>query len=219
MLTDPQEDYARGFVPFLDTTIFLDSRPLIPRTETEYWVGEVLNEIPKDTEVHILDLFSGSGCIGAAILKHRPNTTVTFAEKQAHHFPTVQKTLKENGIDSQRAYFIETDVWKNVGGVFGYIFANPPYIASERASVKESVVAHEPEEALFAPDDGFFFIEKTIAELPAHLTQNGACWIEHEPFQAERITVCANQHNLEANNFMDQYEVLRYSKLMRSSVA
>ena len=58
MLTDPNEDYERGFVPFLDQKIFLDSRPLIPRTETEYWVEKALREIPRDKEVRGLDLFA-----------------------------------------------------------------------------------------------------------------------------------------------------------------
>ncbi|HRZ30558.1 MAG TPA: hypothetical protein P5274_02745, partial [Candidatus Paceibacterota bacterium] len=88
-------DYVIGWKDFLGCRIDLSYRSLIPREETELWVGEVIREI-KDLEVKppsgsklqlggftskctCLDLFAGSGCIGLAILKHCPNVEVTFA--------------------------------------------------------------------------------------------------------------------------------------------
>ena len=68
-----------GHVPFLDTTIYLDSKPLIPRPETEYWTEAVIADIktnypardlentPGAEQLRVLDLCAGSGCIGVAI--------------------------------------------------------------------------------------------------------------------------------------------------------
>ena len=78
--------YLIGNQPFLNCIIDLEFKPLIPRPETEFWVNDFIEEQKKryltkpDTTVQILDIFSGSGCIGIGILKNLQNTTVDFAE-------------------------------------------------------------------------------------------------------------------------------------------
>jgi release factor glutamine methyltransferase len=218
MLTDAHDDYTRGYVPFLDQTIYLDSKPLIPRTETEYWVENAIREIlskdpvrPNTPPRRILDLFAGSGCIGVALLAHIPDSVVTFGEKETRHHTTIRKNVTENGIDPARATVVETDVWRGVAGLFDYVFANPPYVSRERETLDETVMTHEPHEALFAENDGFFFIEETIKRIPQFFTQNGTAYIEHEPFHASRISDIASQNNLAIETHTDQYGVLRYS--------
>jgi release factor glutamine methyltransferase len=213
MFTDAETDYVRGYVPFLGQNIFLDSRPLIPRTETEYWVEQALSEIPKDQMPKILDLFAGSGCIGIAILAHIKGAHVTFAEKEPRHLPTIKRSLEENSIDPEHASLIESDVWSAVPQKFDYIFANPPYISKERSTVETSVTRSEPEEALFAENDGFYFIEKIIVGLSEHLMPKGTCYIEHEPFHTERVSEVAERYGFKAETFKDQYGALRYSRL------
>jgi len=219
MLTDAQEDYTRGFVPFLGVQIFLDSRPLIPRSETEYWVEKALEIIPRTGALRVLDLFSGSGCIGVAALKHRPNTSATCAELEPRHLPTIKKNIEVNEINPNRVSIVQSDVWSNVAGLFEYIFANPPYVSEKRGTASHDALIHEPHEALFAHDDGFEYIAKTIEGLPRYLVQHGTAWIEHEPFHTQRILECATSHKLHVTTHTDQYGVERYSQLTHIPVA
>lgn len=240
MLSDPEEDYKRGFVPFFGVIVRLDSRPLIPRTETEYWAEKAIEEINSSamhrTIIRVLDLFAGSGAIGLAVLKHIPNAHVTFAEKEERHFPTIRRSIRGNGIDPNRADFIKTDVWhpiinpnQRIGhritnmlimkdvrrpswDVFDVVVANPPYVSKDRGTASASTLAEEPGEALFAPDDGFFYIEKTTLGLSEHLAPRGICFIEHEPYHEERLKA-ASPFNTTA--FRDQYGVVRYSRIER----
>ncbi|MFA6253890.1 MAG: peptide chain release factor N(5)-glutamine methyltransferase [Candidatus Paceibacterota bacterium] len=112
-------DYVIGWREFLGCKIDLSAKPLIPREETEFWVGEVLRSwtsmSPKSNfakpnkaacevafsstkndfsqPLRVLDLFAGSGCIGLAILKHIPNAHVTFAEKDPKLCEQIKKNL------------------------------------------------------------------------------------------------------------------------------
>ena len=70
--------YIIGWVPFLNTIIYLDSKPLIPRPETEFWVERVCERVLMKSQqlerpLAILDLCAGSGCIGVAVAKALEN--------------------------------------------------------------------------------------------------------------------------------------------------
>lgn len=102
--------YVIGNIPFLGVTVHLDSHPLIPRPETEYWTELLIahiNNKSKNTiiydSVSILDLCAGSGAIGLAVLKHCPNARVTFSELALEHAVTIQKNIALNNLDASRA--------------------------------------------------------------------------------------------------------------------
>lgn len=221
MLTDPYDDYARGFIPFLGTTIHLDSHPLIPRVETEFWVEQAISHIKNtalsnNSPLRVLDLFSGSGAIGVAILKHLPTAHVTFGELEERHLETIEKNIIENNIDTSRAEVVQTDVWSNLEETFDLILANPPYVSRERGTAEESTLV-EPSKALYAPDDGFFYIKKFIEGLHTHLLPSGVAYVEHEPYQTERISTTARSHRLSVKTEVDQYQVERFSILTFST--
>jgi release factor glutamine methyltransferase len=213
MISDPAQDYARGYVPFLDCTIFLDSHPLIPRPETEYWTEQAILEIKKKSSPGVLDLFAGSGAIGIAVLKHVPNASVDFGELVSEHLSTIQKNIRENGIEEARAHVFKTDVLSDISGVYDFILANPPYIAEDATDVDESVLAYEPYTALFAKNGGFDLIEKTINGARECLAPDGALYLEHRPEQAEQIAKTAAENGFSSASFPDHYGVIRYSIL------
>ncbi len=100
-------DYVIGWKEFLGCKVDLSEKPLIPREETEFWVGESINGLEakppskKDAQLgglaskslKALDLFAGSGCIGLAVLKHCPNVQVTFADKEEKCVKQIKKNL------------------------------------------------------------------------------------------------------------------------------
>lgn len=210
--------YIIGWTPFLHTKIWLDSSPLIPRPETEFWVEKVISKIKQiqTSEVRppmlkILDLCAGSGCIGVAILKNIPNAVVHFAEIDVRHHETIRKNILENEIDLERTKIFGGNLFENISDKYDFIVTNPPYIDPKLSGrIQESVKTHEPEIALFGGTDGMEIIKKMIKEAPKYLNEGGLLYIEHEPEQTEKIKELA----LNVETFKDQFGVPRYSRII-----
>lgn len=203
--------YIIGSVPFLNCTIYLDSHPLIPRAETEFWTEKAISQMSQAPQV--LDLCAGSGAIGVAVAKAIETAHVTFGEIDTAHLPTIAKNLEANGIDCTRYKVFASDLFENIEGIYDYILTNPPYIDPALDRTEDSVKKHEPHEALYGGKDGMELIEKIIAQAKKHLTRNGQLWIEHEPEQVESVTTLAQTYTYTVATHNDQYKVPRYSVL------
>ena len=214
--------YIIGFTPFLDCTIWLDSHPLIPRTETEFWVERAIETMKNGTtlslglaekSIRVLDLCAGSGCIGVAIAKALPEAHVSFSEIDTAHLPTIEKNLAENGIAPERYALFQTTLFKDIPDTFDVILCNPPYIDESLNRTDESVVTNEPHLALYGGKEGMEIIRQLITQAPAHLKPGGHLWIEHEPEQVVKIAIAAERTGFTSETLKDQYDVDRVSVL------
>lgn len=206
--------YIIGWVPFLGAKIYLDSLPLIPRAETEYWVANAVEKIKDcakkyDKEnVKVLDLCAGSGCIGVAVLKEIGGAQVDFVEIDTRHHETIKKNILENGIDLNRTKIFGGNLFENVIGTYDFILTNPPYINPQYINdVQDGVLKNEPHLALFGGADGMQIVREILQKASGFLNKNGILYIEHEPHQADVIqSILPNIVPLP-----DQFGVIRYS--------
>src|SRR3989344_8008426 len=117
MTSDEPEAYIIGWVPFLGLKIYLDSKPLIPRSETEWWTEQLLVHVGRGTShMRLLDLCAGSGAIGCAALARLPNARVYFGEIDPAHEATILKNIRINELDESRAIVRIGDLFSAVGG-------------------------------------------------------------------------------------------------------
>ena len=203
--------YIIGHIPFLGTTMYLDSHPLIPRPETECWVEKIIDTMPKDKKLNILDLCAGSGCVGIAVLMHRENAHVDFVEIEINHHTTIRKNCDENDLQADRYSIVGGDLFQHVSKQYDYILANPPYIDPDAGTIAETVEANEPYTALFGGTDGMRYITRIIAEAPQFLKESGTLLIEHEPSQTKRIQGIAEKSFSCVTTHKDQFGVERYT--------
>lgn len=206
--------YIIGWMPFCHTRIWLDSRPLIPRSETEFWTLKAIENVESSgiSSPRILDLCAGSGCIGIAMLKDIPNATCDFVEIDESHHATILHNVIENGISPDRVRIFGGSLFDQVIGMYDVIVSNPPYIDPERSEfVQESVLAHEPEKALFGGSAGMELVSEIFAKSLQHLNPKGVLYIEHEPEQVEAIQKLSPG----IQRCPDQYGVMRYSILRK----
>jgi len=172
-------DYVISRKNFCGCQIDLRYKPFIPRDETEYWIKQVIAEITKGrprggAPRSALDMFAGSGCCGIAVLKNIPNAHCDFADIDDNCLKQIRLNLKINGIDKKRYRIIKSDVFEKIKGRYDLILANPPYIGlGQKKKVQKSVLDFEPKQALFAKDNGLFFIKKFLSEAKNYLANKG----------------------------------------------
>ncbi len=174
--------YVIGWIPFLGLRIDLQSRPLIPRPETEWWTEELLAHLEErfgDTQFSLLDLCAGSGAIGLSVLKTFPQAHIHFGEVVPEHVEQIQKNIALNNLDVSRATIKESDLFENFPSTdhFDMIVTNPPYIPATR-SLDTSVTAFEPQEALYSGADGLDLIRRIALDTPHHINPLGEIWME-----------------------------------------
>ena len=181
-------DYVIGWREFLGVKIDLSERPLIPREETEFWVRQVVGEIGQ-RQVKILDIFSGSGCIGLAVLKNCPKAKVTLADVEDHCLRQIKKNLRLNRFDPTRFSVKKADIFSGLSGRFDLILANPPYVAKQGrgSKVQRTTLRWEPASALWAGADGLDIIRSFLASAKKYLAPKGQIWLEFGVGQKTKI--------------------------------
>ncbi len=231
LANDEPLGYIIGYQPFLGLKIYLDSKPLIPRPETEWWAEQLLDDIvgretlgkkmgvrlgqaarsdpiflPSDERpLRILDLCTGSGAIGCAALAKLPNAHVYFGEIDPEHEMTIQKNIRENNLDVSHSDIRIGNLFEPFSDLkFDIIAANPPYIPDDRV-LPASVADYEPARALFSGTDGLDIIRRIATELGKHLTPNGVAWIECDSAHTEAAQKLFEDQDLSAMISTDQY--------------
>lgn len=184
--------YLIGNIEFLGCKIDLEYRPLIPRAETEFWVDIFIKKNQKKNikdPLHVLDLFSGSGCIGIAIQKYL-NAYVDFGEIDDKNIKQIKKNIFSN-IQYENMNIYKSDVFLNIPRKkYNFIVANPPYIDRTKVSqVQVSVLENEDDHALFADQQGLKFVYQLIDEGFRYLKKEGEIWVEFDPWQVNLINI------------------------------
>jgi len=204
---------------------------VVPREETEFWVKKVIGQLTtknkqlgifnkRQKNYKILDLFSGTGFIGIALLEACPEICrrVDFGDVDKRALEQIKINLKINQIKSPRAKIIKTDIFSNIKRKYDLIFANPPYVAQERLQeVQSSVKNFEPEVAWYAGKEGLMVISKFLKEAKKFLRESGIIFMEFDSSQKEKIKKLLVRYKYPRFNFYkDQFRKHRWVKIMKT---
>lgn len=173
LLAEPIQ-YILGYAYFYKDVYEVNQHVLIPRPETEELVDWVIQEQRDKADINVLDIGTGSGCIAIALKKH--------LQAQVYAIDISQDALAVASKNAKSLHaqitFLHTDILTTnslgINAMVDVIVSNPPYIPeSEQSEMHPNVLAYEPHQALFVPNnDALLFYKKIIA---LGLNQNKHC--------------------------------------------
>lgn len=183
--------YLLGQWEFYGLNLTVDPRVLIPRDDT-CAVTELALKAASGMagKIRILDLCTGSGCIGLALASKLEKARVTLADISADALNVARKNASDLGL-SGRVSCLELDVRNKPTGFLGrfdLIVSNPPYITTEEMNaLPESVAAYEPHLALHGGADGLDLYRSIIENFTSALNPGGCLCLEFGFGQGDAI--------------------------------
>lgn len=157
----------------------------VPRPETELLVDAVLaalDLLPADRTPVVVDLCAGSGAIGLSVAHEHPRAVVHLVESSAAAFEWLQRNAA-GSVAPGRVRLHHADLADAPTGLdrtVDVVVSNPPYVPlDERDLVDPEVREHDPDEALWADDEGLSVIRRVVDRATALLRPAGVLVIEH----------------------------------------
>lgn len=203
--------YIYGDTYWYGMTLKVTPDVLIPRPETEELVDLIVKNNMR-SDLRVLDVCTGSGCIAVALAK-----SLKFPEVTAIDISKKALTVAESNAIAQKVKinFIEEDALKLSsslsGEKFDIIVSNPPYVMeSEKKAIDKNVLDHEPALALFVPDADPLRFYTAIADYAIDaLAVGGKLYFELNPLTADTLAEKMK------NSGWDDVQLLRdmYSKV------
>lgn len=168
--------YILGEVDFMGLDFFVEEGVLIPRSDTEVLVEEVLKNISEDELIDVCDLCSGSGAIGISLAYYRKKINVDLVDYYEVPEKVSKKNILRNSLED-RVKFIKSDLLKEcirLKKQYDIIVSNPPYIREEEINnLMNDVKDYEPKTALNGGESGLDFYDRIVEESKSALKKNG----------------------------------------------
>jgi release factor glutamine methyltransferase len=164
--------YILGRKGFRHLDLWVDSRALIPRPETELLV-EIAVELEPGS---VLDVGTGSGAVALAVADELPEADVTATDTSEDALALARENAERLGL-AERVAFERGTV--PPGRRFDLVVANLPYVReSDMVALEPEITEYEPRQAVVAGEDGLETIATVAAASSAALTDAGAVALE-----------------------------------------
>jgi len=185
--------YLIGHWEFYALDFIISPDVLIPRPETEMIIDLALGWIKQnETPSKILDMGTGSGCIGITIALHAKNSSIIGADSSEKAIEISQQNAEKFHVENQIQFQL-SNLFSRITGKFDMICANLPYIPTPELS-SLPVAKFEPVAALDGGKDGLGVISAFLQEGGKYLNHPGMILCEYGISQADQVRKMAENH-------------------------
>ena len=223
LLTGEPIQYVLGEAEFGGRTFHVEPGVLIPRPETyelcQWIMEERRGKKEEGRNTSILDIGTGSGCIACTLAAELADAEVTAWDISDDALRIATENAKRTNVhvSFEKVDVLNTSLlnrerpatWLDI------IVSNPPYICNkERATMERNVLEHEPELALFVPDDDPLLFYRTIARFAAKtLNPGGALYFEINPLYVSEMQQMLSKEGFSHTEIRnDQFGKQRFTK-------
>ena len=223
LLTGEPIQYVLGEAEFGGRTFHVEPGVLIPRPETyelcQWIMEERRGKKEEGRNTSILDIGTGSGCIACTLAAELADAEVTAWDisDDALRIATENAKRTDVHVSFEKVDVLNTSLLNRERPATGLdiIVSNPPYICNkERATMERNVLEHEPELALFVPDDDPLLFYRTIARFAAKtLNPGGALYFEINPLYVSEMQQMLSEEGFSHTEIRnDQFGKQRFTK-------
>lgn len=218
--------YITGTKEFMGLPYTVSPAVLVPRPDTEILVEQALQWLASrsfDSPPRVLDVCTGSGCIGITLAYYMPGIELTLSDISSEALSISRKNaITILGSErAQKVQYVQSDMLSTFlleTKPFDLIVSNPPYIPEDRIPGLAKEVQKEPYIALSGGKDGLDLIRKLIPAAAILLNSGGALFIESDPEQILSIQELLKNNDFHAiESYPDLSGTLRCTNGMRPS--
>jgi len=216
-LENEPSQYIVGKSNFYGRNFYVDNNVLIPRPETEILINACIEFLSMKDNPEIIDIGTGSGCIGITLAKEIPSSNVIaidFSEKALAVADKNAKNMEIKNIDFVKSDFLKQSIDLRAD----LLVSNPPYISkTEISTLMADVKEYEPSEALTDNLDGLEFYRVFSKKFDPMIKIDGALIVEvgkdKHPLKAKKIFEKSGHMNIEMiNDYNGDIRVLKVMK-------
>ena len=182
--------YLIGEWEFYGLPLEVNEAVLIPRVDTEVLAEAAIEFAGTQEKCRLLDLCTGSGCVGLAAAASVPYCRVLLGDISEEALEVCRRNVRRCGLADR----VKADVLDALApppasiGTFQCITCNPPYITrGEMEALDRSVKDFEPHLALYGGEDGLNFYRAIVRNWKAALTEGGRMYFEVGAGQADAV--------------------------------
>ena len=170
--------YIRGQAWFAGLPFIVDERVLVPRSPIGELIQQQFSPWLATEPSQILDLCTGSGCIGIACAYAFPDAEVQLSDISYDALAVAEENIQQHNLED-RVFAMQSDLFANLAGQkFDLIVSNPPYVDADDLATMPAEYHAEPEIGLGSGDDGLDFTRRLLREASDYLTDEGVLIVE-----------------------------------------
>lgn len=162
---------------FAGLSFYVDERVLVPRSPIAELILQQFQPLLPQAPARILDLCTGSGCIGIASALAFPQAQVELADISADALEVAERNIRQHRL-GDRVTLIQSDLFAAIEGPYDLIVSNPPYVSAAEVAELPPEYQQEPVLGLLSDDDGLAIPLRILQQAPQYLTEQGVLVLE-----------------------------------------
>ena len=200
--------YLLGKAYFAGLCFKIDERALVPRSpiaelihrKFSPWLAS--SQLAQELPLQILDMCTGSGCIGIAAGLAIPNSRVTLCDLSADALALANENIAVHEL-AERCLVklgngLEAVADDRSSPCYDLVLCNPPYVDNEDLAMMPAEYHHEPALGLGSGKDGLDFTRQFLLQLPQYIHDDTVIVLELGNTQEAFFEQFAHLHCVQA---------------------
>ncbi len=177
--------YITHEADYCGRSFFVNQDVLVPRSIMSTRFQDFLQDIHWEN-YRVLDLCTGSGCIGITLALLNPKITVDLLDVCPKALAVAKINIDKHGL-KDRVRCIQSHLFENVQEKYDLIISNPPYVSCQEYNSSPAEFKNEPKMALESGEDGLNILHAILAQAKHYLNTQGVCIVEVGFTAAKRL--------------------------------